>query len=148
MTRRIEATIIHGLGIASGRAYGNRAAGTIPLQKPFLQRYLPEIADCHDGTINLLLDTPLEVRLPDVVTPPFKWRPSEPEFDERFGFTEINFFYGDTVQRAWIYIAEKSDHYLKTGVVEILTNFVTGIEYGRRCAIEVGRAKPACLSVV
>jgi hypothetical protein len=58
------------------------------LQKPLIRPYFPEIMTCHDGTINLLLDDPLQVRLPDIVTPPLDWNSVDFPDGERFAFTE------------------------------------------------------------
>ena len=55
MAFRIEATVVSGLGAASGRN-SDPKKGTVVLQKPHLEKYLPEIVNCFDGTINLLLD--------------------------------------------------------------------------------------------
>ena len=146
----IAATIIHGLGIASGTApgAGGPENGTIRLQKPFLRHHVPEIANCYDGTINLLLDTPFEIRIPDHVTPPIKWRPDDPSFDERFGLTAVWLELNGATHRAWIYTAEKSQHLLKTGVVELLAQRLDGVQYGVRCAITIDRGRPGELLVV
>jgi hypothetical protein len=141
----ITATIIHGLGIAGGSGPGAPERGSIALQKPLLVRYFPEIAACHNGTINLLLDEPLEIRLPDVVTPPLRWRPYEPEFDERFGFKKITFILDGRRHPAWIYIAERSQHLFKTGMIELVAEEIPGVQYGARCALHIERAQPAHL---
>jgi hypothetical protein len=130
---------------ANGSADGAPDQGTITLQKPLLLPHFPEIASCHNGTINLLLDCPLEIRLPDIVTPPIRWRPNEPEFEEGFGLKRIAFLLDDARYVAWIYIAEHSPHLFKTGVVELVAEHIPGVSYGRRCSIILDRAARAKL---
>ena len=147
--QNILATIIHGLGHASGKAHDRGPEnGTILLQKPLLKKYLPEIVTCHNGTINLLLDSPFEVRIPEIVTPPLRWRPSTPKFDERFGLSEVAFFLSGKTYRAWLYMTEKSPHLLKTGVVELLAEYIPDVSYGQRCSIIIERARQASLAVL
>src|ERR1700687_1011376 len=136
MGLRIGASVTRGGGWASGGA--NPANGTIVLQKPFVVRYFPEIANCYNGTINLQLDFPLQVRLPDIVTPPLRWHPNS---DERFGITEIEFELKDKRYRAWIYTAEHSPHRFNNMVAEILTEWIDGIALDLKCAIHIRRCR-------
>ena len=136
---RIEAAVTQGLGWASGRSYADGAPGTIVLQKPLIRPYFPEIMKCHDGTINLLLDDPLQIRLPDIVTPPLDWNSVEFPDGERFGFTEIEFELSGVSHRAWLYAPEHSPHRFNGRIVEVLTEKLDGIEPGIRCAIHVKR---------
>jgi hypothetical protein len=137
---RIEAAITQGLGWASGRSLADGAPGTVVLQKPLIRRYFPEIMGCHDGTINLLLDSPLQVRLPDIVTPPLDWNSVEFPDGERFGFTEVEFELGEVSHRAWLYLPEYSPHRFNSRIAEVMTQKLDGIALGVRCAIRVKRA--------
>jgi hypothetical protein len=77
----IDGHIISGLGDATN---------LIQLQKPLLRDFLPEIDNCKIGTINIQLEHALDVRIPDVVTPPITWQPGS-DIGERFGFTKVEF---------------------------------------------------------
>ncbi len=77
---RLEASVARGLGAASGMEKPTN--GTIFRQRPLVVKYFSEIENCYNGTINLQLNVPLQVRLPDIVTPPFRWNPDNPDFDE------------------------------------------------------------------
>ena len=137
---RIEAAITQGLGWASGRSFADGAPGTVLLQKPFIRPYFPEIMECHDGTINLLLDSPLQVRLPDIVTPPLDWNSVEFPDGERFGFTEVEFELGGVSHRAWLYTPEYSPHRFNSRIAEVMTGKLDGITPGARCALHLRRA--------
>jgi hypothetical protein len=137
---RIEAAVTEGLGWASGRSFASGLPGTIVLQKPLIRPYFPEITKCHDGTINLLLDDPLQVRLPDIVTPPLDWNSVEFPDGERFGFTEVEFEVSGVSHRAWLYSPEHSPHRFNGRIAEVLTEKLDGIALGVRCAIHVKRA--------
>jgi hypothetical protein len=79
------------------------ASGAIELQKPLVKEFFPQIEHCKSGTINLALGVPLEVRLPDIVTPPILWRADLPGGGERFGITRIELELPDNARHeAWI----------------------------------------------
>jgi hypothetical protein len=141
--------IINGLGAASGTGEGySPASATIALQRPYLKQYFPKIEDCYTGTINVLLDYPVEIRLPDIVTPALPWGVNGAT--ERFGITEVQFAL-DGDQRtypAWIYTAECSVHLLKTGVLELLAEKIDGIQAGRKCFLTFQRLQNAKLLIV
>src|SRR6266702_629996 len=137
---RIEAAITQGLGWASGRSFADSTLGTVVLQKPFIRPYFPEIMGCHDGTINLLLDSPLQVRLPDVVTPPLDWNSVEFPDGEKFGFTEVEFELSGVSHRAWLYTPEYSPHRFNSRIAEVMTEKLDGIALGVRCAVHLKRA--------
>jgi hypothetical protein len=103
MSTRIRAWVSRGGGWASGGK--NPANGTIIRQKTLVAKNFPDIANCYNGTINLQLECPLQVRLPDIVTPPLRWHPNG---DERFGITAIELEIEAKRYKAWIYTAEHS----------------------------------------
>ena len=142
MALRIEAKVVGGLRAASGERWANPANGTIFRQKPLVAEYFPEIESCYNGTINLQHKVPLQIRLPDIVTPPLPW--ASP--DERFGITEIQLELRGKLYRAWIYTAEHSPHRFNNMIAEILTERIDGIAIDLECAILVERC--CCLLVI
>ena len=113
-----------------------------------MKTYFPKIEGCYAGTINVLLDYPVEIRLPDIVTPPLPW--SANGTTERFGITEIQFVL-EGVERtypAWVYTAECSPHLLKTGMLELLAEKIDGIQAGRKCFLTFQRLQHAKLLIV
>jgi hypothetical protein len=136
---RIEAVVTEGGGWASGRSNPDGGPGTIERQRPLMRRYFPGIVNCHNGTINLLLDCPLQVRLPDIVTPPLDWNPAAFPDGERFGITAIELEFGGETRTAWLYTAEHSPHRFNNRIAEVLTEKLDGVALGVRCAIQVKR---------
>jgi CTP-dependent riboflavin kinase len=136
----IEGKVISGLG---------EAARIIPRLKPHLKKYLQDIEKYHDGTINVLLDDPIEIRLPERVTEPLPWS-DVPNYTERFGLTPGKLkLEGSLIQHGvWILIAEHSPHLLKTGVLELLAETIPGIQNNLRCNLTIERLRPARLCVV
>jgi hypothetical protein len=127
---KIEGIVVRGLGAA-------RTA--ISRQKLLVAEHFPDIAKCHDGTINLQLSRPLQVRLPDIVTPPLAWNPDYPNFNEKFGITEIELELEGKSYRAWLYTAEHSPHRFNNMIAEIIAEPIIGIVTGLKCAICIKR---------
>jgi hypothetical protein len=98
------------------------ATNTIALQKPFIRPFFPQIDICHIGTINLALDLALDVRIPDIVTPPIAWGNSGG--DERFGITKVELEVLQQRHEAWIYVAEFSPHRLNYKLAEVLAHLM------------------------
>ena len=132
MPLEIAAVVIPGHGAASY---------AIAKQAPHLERYFPEITTCRHATINLQLGIPLQVRNPDIVTPPINWNDNPSGQGERFAITKIELSLPDDPTRyeAWIYIAEYSPHRFNDGVIEVLAKPLSGIAVGLHCKILVER---------
>jgi len=125
----INGHIVGGLGAA------NRL---IRLQKPFLRDFFPEIDDCRTGTINIQLDHALDVRIPDIVTPPIAWE-KDAGPGERFGFTRVALELPSGRHDAWIYGAEFSSHRFNYMLVEVLARPIEGIVPGLACTLHLAR---------
>jgi hypothetical protein len=121
--------IVSGLGAASR---------LIELQRPLLRDFLPGIEDCKVGTINVQLDHALDIRIPDIVTPPLQWEPQS-NCGERFGFTNVKLELFETLHEAWIYGAEFSSHRFNYTVVELLARPIDGIAAGLPCTLHLER---------
>src|SRR5262245_32833264 len=101
MAFEFQAIVMKGLGAASH---------TVRKQAPLLKPYFPEIDNCKHATINFSLPFPVQVRLPDRVTPPLLWDDDDPA-GERFGLTKIGLTPPDGSRHdAWIYTPERSPH--------------------------------------
>ena len=121
--------IVSGLGAASR---------LIELQKPLLRDFLPGIEDCKIGTINVQLNHALDIRIPDIVTPPLQWEPSS-NVGERFGFTSVKLELFEKQHDAWIYGAEFSSHRFNYTVVELIARPINGIAAGLPCTLYLER---------
>ncbi len=107
----IDGKIVSGLSAAST---------TVAMQLPLIQQVYPDVAQCHPGTINVILDAQLEVVSPDFVTDPIKWHQNG--LPEMFGFLKIRFeVAAANINRdAWVYIPYGSPHRKNPYYVEIL----------------------------
>ena len=114
------------------------AANLIELQKPHLRGAFPEIDGCQTGTINVQLDHALDVRIPDIVTPPLAWQPHL-NAGERFGFTEVELEFQGSRHQAWIYGAEFSPHRFNYMLVELVARPIMGIAPGLPCTVHLER---------
>jgi len=121
--------IVAGLGAASK---------LLALQKPLLRDFLPGIEDCKTGTINVQLDHALDIRIPDIVTPPLQWQPHS-TVSERFGFTSVKLELFEKLHEAWIYGAEYSSHRFNYTIVELLARPITGLANGLPCTLHLER---------
>jgi hypothetical protein len=116
------------------------ATNTIALQKPFVRQYFPEIDICKIGTINLALDWALDVRIPDIVTPPIAWHGSGG--DERFGITKVELEVFERRHEAWLYVAEYSPHRFNYRLAEVVARPIGGIVLGLQCVLHISRYVP------
>jgi hypothetical protein len=80
----------------------------------------------------------LDVRIPDIVTPPVAWDPGS-NMGERFGFTKIEIEFLKQRHEAWIYGAEFSSHRFNYMLVEVLARPIEGIATGLACALHLDR---------
>jgi hypothetical protein len=118
---------------------GLRAASNlIERQKPLLRTSFPEIDDCLTGTINVQLEHALDVRIPDIVTPPITWQPGS-NSGERFGFTRVELEFLSRRHQAWIYGAEFSVHRFNYMLVELVARPIQGIAPGLPCTLHLER---------
>jgi hypothetical protein len=133
MPLSIAGKITSGLGAATG---------TLGMQRDLLRPYFPQIDTCQIGTINVDLLMPLQVHLPDIVTPPLRWHPSHPA-GERFGITRVDIeLSGEARQEAWLYTPEHSPHRFNSYLAEIIAEPLVGIHVGRPCKIHIDRFVP------
>lgn len=99
---RIKARLISGMGVATR---------TLARQLPLISERFPEVSSCWPGTLNLELETELEVVWPDHKTPPLAWTPSGIR-TEVFELVRIQLELPNKKfpVPAWLYIAHDSPH--------------------------------------
>ena len=130
MAIEFQAIVARGLGAASQ---------TVPKQAPLLEPYFPEVSECKHATINFSLRYPVQVRLPDIVTPPLEWGGSPP--GERFGLSKIGLALPDgSRHKARIYTPEWSPHRFNDLTIEVLARPIPRIALGDVCVISIERA--------
>jgi len=132
---------------------GARAASkNVPYQLPLLIPQFPELKNIYRATINMRLDRPLLISKferttfikwwdVDVGRAGF-WHP------ERFSILPIGFEYpiDAPTKEAWLFVSYDSRSFLLAQTtsgrfsfqeVEVVTEKIDGLEYGRRCKIHV-----------
>lgn len=129
MSLAINGNIVRGLGAATN---------LVELQKPRLREFFPAIDECQIGTINVQLNHALDVRIPDIVTPPIAWQAGS-HANERFSFTKIEFEFLEHRYEAWIYGAEFSAHRFNYNLVEVIARPIAGISPGCECVLHLDR---------
>jgi hypothetical protein len=130
MAIQFQAKVTSGLGAASR---------TVPLQAPLLAPYFPEISEGKHATVNFQLPFPVQVRLPDIVTPPLLW--GSDSIGERFGLSKIDLTLPDgSGHDAWIYTPEGSPHRFNDLTIEVLAKPISRIAIGDVCMISIERA--------
>lgn len=126
----IEGTCQRGLGAARNN---------LGVQLPMIATEFPEIANCHHGTINLLLDCPLLVLAPDHRTKQIPWHPNFGA-GEVFDLLRVDFEApaGTTATPAWLYIPHGSPHRQNLRYHEVLTS-KRQLNASARCRIGIHR---------
>lgn len=114
--------------IISGKIQGGYKAATPNLhwQMPYFLQYIPELANCHKGTINVKLEESIRNVPYDCETEPIEWYPGRPDIKEVFRFTKIGFEIIGLNDRhpteAWIYDPLNSPNRADPFLVEVLTH--------------------------
>jgi hypothetical protein len=104
--------------IGTGSARNNLA-----MQWDGLTRYVPELRECHQGTINVDLQVPVLILNLHKAVPPFEWQTGQ---SEGFGFLEIQFEWpiGAERLRAWVYLPQYSPHRYNMKFAEVVTTHI------------------------
>jgi len=138
MTIYITATIVPGQG---------DAAKNHRVLIPRIAARFPEIAKCGAfGTINVMLDQPLDRSHADFWTPQIPWIPVHlagatiAPRTEGFGFIRVTFEcpLGGPNYMAWVILPEGASlTYREDGAEIIAGEFIAGVSNGARCAIHL-----------
>ncbi|MFZ2960222.1 MAG: hypothetical protein WA705_25350 [Candidatus Ozemobacteraceae bacterium] len=96
---------------------------TLREQMPFFKECFPEVANCRPGTINILLEKPLVVMVPDFTSLSLPWHPALKlvKEGEVFQFVRIRLVIdGQKPVNAWIYRAQFSPYRENPFLIEVL----------------------------
>jgi hypothetical protein len=100
---------------------------TVHEQMPFFKKVFPEVADCYEGTINILLEKPLVIITPDFVSEPLPWHPAFKivKGGEVFKFLRIVLaLEGCDPVNAWVYRAQFSPYQNNPYYLEVLAPYL------------------------
>jgi hypothetical protein len=111
------------------------------LQLPHVIREFPELAGCYAGTLNLRLEMPLLVLVPDHRTKAFAWHPPFPGVTEAFDFLRVRLEapIGAKPVSAWFYIAHGSQHRADPALQEVVTKQQMPVTDGVLCRVHIDR---------
>jgi hypothetical protein len=116
------------------------ATRNLAKQLPLIVEQFPEVADCHRGSINLRLDTPLRIEKPDFITHKINWGDQR----EVFHLTRIKIIpslqsaVANASYPAWIYGPQNSPHRTNPFLVEIISQRLD-IDGVTRFALQIER---------
>jgi len=112
----LRGRIVKGLG---------SAAGILPVQAPLLARRFPQVGRLHLATINIVLESPLRIETPDIITDPIDWHDREVVHITQVKFQPVRMtptgYAPGPVIEAWIYSPQHSVHRANPYHVEIMT---------------------------
>ena len=125
----LEGAVKPGLGAATG---------VIRAIFPVCKEDFPEIAECHEGTINIELTKPL-IDFPVARISPRFGIPIGPgkTYPECFAFTRIRLRIADQDVKAWIYWSFSSPHRDNRKMIEVIAPRLQVVRPGVSCEIEI-----------
>lgn len=140
---QIKGVVREGYGVASGKSGGSRfLQGTIAMQKPFFKEQGLNLDGYFMGTINLAI-APLkyEIKQAKCTCKNIKWSLNDPAED--FSFFDCRILVSPhRVFNGLIYYPHpetKPEHFQPPDVLEIITPFISGLNYGDELILEVDR---------
>ncbi len=138
---QVQGIVQEGYGVASGKSGGSRfPEGTIAMQKPFFREQGLNLDAYFLGTINLAI-APLkyEIKQAKYTFKNIKWSLNDPAED--FSFFDCRILINPTeILNGLIYYPHpetKPEHFQPPDILEIVTFFIDGINYGDEMILEV-----------
>lgn len=141
----VTGIVTPGHRVASGQNQNPRfPGGTLAMQKPMFQQRGLSLDHYFGGTINLSIDPKqYRVRQPKVTFRSVDWSNDSPPEDFSFFDCRVVLEVGRR-QDGLIYYPHpdtKPEHFQSPSILEILTDFITGLTYGDQLVIEVNQAQ-------
>jgi len=141
---KLNGIVVRGHQVAS-RASEHYPAGTIELQSPFFHERGLDLSLCHSATINVSIE-PLRFKLigQDYLFRHVEWTTKHPPED--FSFSSCRVTKGDQTCEAWIYYPHpetKARHHQDASIIEVISPYIDGLEYGDRLVVEVNETQVA-----
>ncbi|MDX2242022.1 MAG: hypothetical protein NW224_15155 [Leptolyngbyaceae cyanobacterium bins.302] len=142
---RVEGTVMQGYGVASGRAADPRyPQGTIQMQKPIFAKQGVNLEDYFAGTINVSIQPhQYSIKKSKHTLKNVRW--TSGELTEDFSFCDCNLIFSDRPKlKGLIYYPHpetKPEHFQSPDVLEIITYYINGLNYGDRLILELNSAQ-------
>ena len=134
----VKGVIVEGHRVASGPS-SDYPYGTLEKQKPFFKALGLDLENIYNGTLNISIH-PLtfEMKNPEFTFERVEWTDLHPP--ETFSFSRCAVLFKGTRYPGWVYYPHpgtKVRHFQQPSMIEILAEFIPGIQYGAEIEIEL-----------
>ena len=134
----VKGIVIEGHRVASGPS-GVYPYGTIGKQKPFFKALGLDLETVYNGTLNISI-SPNTFRMvnPEFTFELVEWTDLHPP--ETFSFSRCGIVYKNTRYAGWVYYPHpetKIRHFQDPSMIEILSQYIPGLQYGDEIEIEL-----------
>ena len=119
--------------------------GTLEKQKPYFKALGLDLEDFYNGTLNISIRPyRFEMKNPEFTFERVAWTDLHPP--ETFSFSRCAVIYEGKRYTGWVYYPHpetKERHFQDPSMVEVLTTYIPGIQYGDEIEIELNSAEVA-----
>jgi hypothetical protein len=137
-TITVKGTVIAGHRVASGPS-GDYPYGTLEKQKPYFKALGLDLENVYNGTLNISIHPhTFEMKHPQFAFERVEWTDLHPP--ETFSFSRCNVKFMGKHYTGWVYYPHpgtKIRHFQQPSMIEILAEFIPGIQYGVAIEIEL-----------
>ena len=137
-TITVKGTIIEGHRVAS-RPSRDYPYGTIEKQKPYFKALGLDLENVYNGTLNISIHpNTFEMISPEFTFERVEWTDLHPP--ETFFFSRCMVTFKGIRYAGWIYYPHpgtKKRHFQQPAMIEILAEYIPGIQYGDKVEIEL-----------
>lgn len=137
----VQGIVSQGHGVASDVGGEESDGGFIRMQVPrFAERGL-DLSRFYPGTINVSIAPQVfGLSNPQYTFPDVQWSPQRPAED--FSFSACRVRFRDTIEPGYVYYPHpetKPAHFQDPSIVEIITVYIDGVEYGSQITLDLKR---------
>jgi hypothetical protein len=137
-TISVKGIVIAGHRVASGPS-GDYPYGTLEKQKPFFKALGLDLESIYNGTLNVSIHpNTFEMKNPEFTFERVEWTDLHPP--ETFSFSRCAVLFNGKRYAGWVYYPHpetKERHFQQPSMLEILAEFIPGIQYGAAIEIEL-----------
>jgi hypothetical protein len=143
-TITVKGTVVEGHRVASGPS-GDYPYGTIEKQKPYFKALGLDLEHFYDGTLNVsIFPETFEMKNPEFTFERVEWTDLHPP--EKFSFSRCTVAFKGIRYTGWVYYPHpetKKRHFQQSSLIEILAEYIPGIQYGAEIEIELNTGEVA-----
>ena len=143
-TITVKGTIVEGHRVAS-RPSRDYPYGTIEKQKPYFKALGLDLENVYNGTLNISIHpNTFEMKNPEFTFERVEWTDLHPP--ETFSFSRCVVTFKGVRYAGWVYYPNpgtKKRHFQQPSMIEILAEYIPGIQYRDEIEIELNRDEVA-----